>query len=223
MRVAVLYSSGKDSTVTLWCCKREGYDVACLLSLLPENPDSYMFQKPKEELLKKQAESLGIPILFQHTQGEKEIELDDLKAFLERAKQEYGVECIASGALASDYQYDRINKLCADLSLKTYAPLWHKDQEEHMRETIDLGFDVRLTRIAADGLDKSWLGRKLTQEDVDKLVMINKGLGINIAGEGGEFESIVLDGPLFTRPIRIEYAIVEEGEHRAELRITSVE
>jgi asparagine synthase (glutamine-hydrolysing) len=222
MRTAILYSSGKDSTMTLWHCKQQGHDVACLLSLLPENPDSYMFQKPVRALLERQAEALGLPILFRTTRGEKEVELEDLRALLQRAKEERDVECIASGALASDYQYARINRLCADLGLETFAPLWHKDQEQHMREVLAAGFDVRMTRIAADGLSKEWLGRRLAMDDVDALGALHKRLGINIAGEGGEFETIVLDGPMFKRPVRIAYDIIMESECRGELRITEV-
>jgi diphthine-ammonia ligase len=217
MRIGVLFSSGKDSTATLWYYEEQGWDVACLLSLLPENPDSYMFQNPSSELLKKQATSLQIPLLTQYTKGEPEAELADLKELLARAKQEYEITGVAVGALASDYQQERVNRICHDLSLKTYAPLWHKNQEQLMRQLIDAGFDIRMTRIAADGLTKEWLGIKLTQDDVDKLVALNKKFGLSIAGEGGEFETIVLDGPIFAQPIAIQFDLEMESAHRGEL------
>jgi diphthine-ammonia ligase len=217
MPLAILFSSGKDSTFTLWYYLEQGWDVACLLSMVPESEDSYMFQNPSVDLLKKQATSLQIPLLLQSTPGEKEQELAELKILLQRAKEEYAIDGVAVGALASDYQQERVNRVCHELGLRTFAPLWHKDQEKLLRELIAAGFDIRMTRIAADGLTKEWLGKRLDEKDVDKLVRFNKSLGINVGGEGGEFETIVLDGPIFAEPIPIAFDVKMESTHRGEL------
>jgi diphthine-ammonia ligase len=219
MRLGILFSSGKDSTFTLWYYSQQAWDVACLLSMLPASEDSYMFQNPSVELLRKQADSLQISLLLQDTIGEKEKELDDLKKLLQRAKDEFGIDGVAVGALASDYQQERVNRICHELQLKTFAPLWHKDQEKLLRELIEAGFDIRMTRIAAEGLTKEWLGKRLTAEDVDKLVTLHKKIGLSVGGEGGEFETIVLDGPIFAEPIAIEFEKKMESEHRGELKL----
>jgi asparagine synthase (glutamine-hydrolysing) len=217
MSIGVLYSSGKDSTFTVWYYLEQGWDVACLLSLLPESEDSYMFQNPSTALLHKQASSMQIPLLAQDTSGEREVELEDLKILLQRAQREYAIDGVAVGALASDYQQERVNRICHDLGLKTFAPLWHKNQERILREMIIAGFDVRMTRIAADGLTENWLDKRLEHADIDKLVLLHKKLGINVAGEGGEFETIVLDGPIFAEPIVIAAKKKMESPHRGEL------
>jgi ABC transporter with metal-binding/Fe-S-binding domain ATP-binding protein len=222
MRIGSLFSSGKDSTNTLWYYLEQAWDVACLLSLLPENPDSFMFQQPSRELLERQAKSLGVPILFQTTKGEKEEELADLKGLLLAAKERFRITGVAVGALASDYQHERVSRICHELSLKTYAPLWHKDQERLLREMVCAGFDIRMTRVAADGLGEEWLGRRLTLEDVEKLVALNRKYGVAIGGEGGEFETIVLDGPIFKEPIKIAFEKAMESDWRGELRISAV-
>lgn len=222
MRIGVLFSSGKDSTATVWYYIEQGWDVACLLSLLPENPDSYMFQNPSAMLLKAQADSLQIPLLTQGTKGEPEKELADLKELLAKAKHEFEITGVAVGALASDYQQERVNRICHELGLKTFAPLWHKNQERLLRELITAGFDIRMTRIAADGLNEDWLGKRLAQQDVDRLVALNKRLGINVGGEGGEFETIVLDGPIFAAPLEIAFDRRMEGAHRGELVLRTV-
>lgn len=221
MRIGILFSGGKDSTAVLWKAK-DRYEVACLMSMLPDNPDSYMFQKPLQELLELQAESLDLPLLTQHTAGEKEAELDELRLLLQRAKDEHGIEVIGVGAIASSYQNDRVKLLCDDLGLQVYAPLWGADPQRHMRDLIDAGFDVRMTRIAADGLDAQWLGRRLTHEDVDRLIALNEKIGLSVGGEGGEFETIVLGGPIFSRHISIESTLTQESAQRAELVITQV-
>ncbi|HIH24051.1 TPA: diphthine--ammonia ligase [Candidatus Woesearchaeota archaeon] len=222
MRIGILFSSGKDSVFTLWFYQEQGWDIACLLSIVPKDQDSYMFQSPDRALLSAQANALGIPLIIETSSGEKEIELDDLERLLIKAKRDHKIQGVAAGALASDYQAERINRICAKLGLKVFTPLWHKDQERHMRTVIASGFDVHMTRIAADGLTKSWIGKRLADDDIDKLVALHEKLGINIAGEGGEFETIVLDGPCFKRPIAIEYDIAMESDHRGELRITKI-
>jgi len=222
MRLGILFSGGKDSVNTLWYYTEQGWDIACLLSLIPENPDSFMFQQPHEALLRAQATAIGLPILIGRTQGQEELELEDLRALLALAKQEHGITGVAVGALASDYQHERVTRVCHDLSLKTYAPLWHKDQAELLRELLSAGFDIRMTRIAADGLDRTWLGRRIEETDVDRLIALNKSIGLHPGGEGGEYETIVLNGPAFKRAVTIVSEPRMEGPHRGELMITAV-
>ena len=89
-----------------------------------------------------------------------------------------------------------------------------------MQDLLENGFDIVLTAVAAEGLDKSWLGRKINLDDVEKLQQLNKKYGLNVAGEGGEFESLVLDCPLFTKKITLEkIEIIEEDKNRAHLVI----
>lgn len=222
MRLGILFSSGKDSTNALWYYLEQGWDVVCLLSLLPENPDSWMFQNPSRELLEAQARSLELPILFEGTAGEKETELLDLRRLLVRAKDEFALDGIAAGAVASDYQHERITRLCHGIGLKTYSPLWHKDQGMLLREMVEAGFDIRMTRIAADGLSKEWLGRNVSLADIGKLEELHRKTGFHIGGEGGEFETIVLDGPIFSSPLEIAFDTEMESEHRGELLISRV-
>ncbi|MEK6816453.1 MAG: hypothetical protein AABY09_02480, partial [Nanoarchaeota archaeon] len=96
-----------------------------------------------------------------------------------------------------------VEKVCDKLGLKIFAPLWHMGQELVMRTLLENKFEFILSSVAADGLDKRWVGRTITSEDVDKLVELNKKNGINIAFEGGEAESLVLNCPEFKRKIII--------------------
>jgi asparagine synthase (glutamine-hydrolysing) len=171
--------------------------------------------------VKLQSESTGIPLIVGKTKGEKEVELEDLKRIIKDAKEKYHLDGIITGALFSTYQRDRIERICDSLSLKIFSPLWHINQETEMREIIDAGFEFIMTRVAAEGLDRSWLGRIITHKDVDRLAALNRKLGLNIAGEGGEFETLVLDGPIFTKSIEIKGSrIIECAENDATLEIT---
>lgn len=216
LRLGVLFSSGKDSTAAAYIMKKQNYDLTCLINIKSENPDSYMFQTAGTELVELQAEAMNLPIIIQTTKGEKEAELKDLEKALVEAKKKFQIDGIISGALFSTYQRDRIEKICDKLGLKIFSPLWHKPQDKHMQELVENGFEIVLTAVAAEGLDKSWLGRKITLKDVEKLQKIHAKLGLNIAGEGGEFESLVLDCPLFSKKIVLEKTeIITEGKHKA--------
>jgi diphthine-ammonia ligase len=202
MRLGVLFSGGKDSTYALYKAMAEN-EVVCLISMLSNNPSSYMFHTPNINLTKLQAEAIGLPLLTSPTEGKKEEELADLKRAIAEAKKKYNIEGLVTGAVASVYQAERIKKICDDLSLACVNPLWHKDPEKLMREMINSGFKFILSSVAAEGLDKSWLGREITLKDVDRLVAVNKKLGIHIAFEGGEAESLVVSAPIFKKKLEI--------------------
>jgi len=140
------------------------------------------------------------------------------------AKKKFGIQGIVTGALFSTYQRNRIEKICDKLGMKIFNPLWHMDQEQEMRNMINEGFKFILTKIAADGLDESWLGRIITNDDVDTLVQLNKKNGINISFEGGEAESFLVDGPTFTTEILINSTKkVMENEYTGRLVISGAQ
>jgi len=209
LRLGALISSGKDSVYAMYVMMKQNYKVECMISIKSSNKDSFMFHTPGIEMAEMQSKAIGIPLIEQKTKGEKEKELVDLKKALEKAKKEYKIDGIITGALFSNYQRERIEKIADSLGLKIFSPLWHIDQETLLREIIGNGFKFMITKIAADGLDKSWLGKEITENDIDRLVEINKKIGFNIAGEGGEYESLMTDGPIFNKKIKIEKSAVK--------------
>lgn len=220
IKLGALISSGKDSLYAMYLMKKKNYNIDCIISIKSKNPDSFMFHTPGIELVKLQANAMQIPLLMHQTKGEKEKELRDLEIALKNAKSQHKIEGIVTGALYSNYQKDRIEKICNKLGLKSFSPLWHIDQEKELREIIDSGFEFILTKIAAEGLSKEWLGKIISHKDVDRLVELNKKIGLNIAGEGGEFESLVLDCPMFKKKIEIENSeIKSENQNTAVMLI----
>ncbi len=203
LRLAALFSSGKDSTLAMWIMMRQNYEISCLISMQSRNPDSYMWHTPNIRWAKLQAEAMDLPILIQKTEGKKELELKDLKIALKKAKQRYQIEGIVSGAVFSTYQRNRIEKIADELGLKLFSPLWHMDQSLLMEYLLKNSFVFILSSIAADGLDRSWLGTPLTDDHLKRLKAIHRKNHINIAFEGGEAESFVLDAPFFRKKVRI--------------------
>ena len=202
MNSAVLFSGGKDSVMALYHALNNGDDVKYLLSMKSENDESYMFHVPNIHLTDLQAEAIGIPLLEARTKGIKEEELDDLLDAFKKLK-DLGVEAIYTGALYSEYQKSRIERLAGEVGIKVISPYWHVDELEYMREIVSLGFKIIISGVAAWGLDASWLGRIIDDEAIDELVGLNEKYYVDIAFEGGEAETLAVDGPIFKKRLKI--------------------
>ena len=216
MKLGVLFSGGKDSTLAMQLAS-EHHEISCLLSMKSENDASYMFHTPNIGLTELQAEALDIPLITGITKGEKELELSDLKDLIKNAIELFGIEGIVTGAVESVYQAQRVQKICSDLGLWCFNPLWQMDQIELLETLVRKKYNIIISAIAAYPLNESWLGRKLDSKMISELKALT---GVNPAGEGGEFESLTLDGPLFKKRIVIEDSeIVEDNKNAAKLII----
>ncbi len=213
MRVCVLYSGGKDSNYALHWAFLHGFQVECLVTLKPAREDSWMFHYPGIELTRLQAEALGLPQIMVETSGEKEKELEDLKEALMLAQDKYSIDGVVAGALLSDYQRMRISLVAESLGLKSYTPLWRKDQASYMRWLVEDGFRFMLLSVSAMGLDPSLLGRPLETHDVEKIINLAERYGFNPALEGGEAETLVIDAPLFSKRIEVEGEVRRRGPY----------
>ena len=223
MKLAALISGGKDSLFALYK-EYEKNEIKCLINLKSKNPDSWIFHTVNVHLTELQAKAMDLPLISFETEGIKEKEVKDLKRAVKTAKERYKIEGIVSGAIKSNYQKERIDKICGELNLKSITPLWHIDEEKYLKDLIKNKFKVIITSIAADGLDKSFLGKEIDNELLEKLKIINKKNEINISGEGGEFETLVLDCPLFKKRLKIKKAGIEmENECTGKYLIKDVE
>jgi len=197
MRVAVLATGGKDSALALYRVLNEGHEVAYLATMIPLREDSWMFHYPNIRLVDLFAEAAEIPLVKAETSGVKEEEVEDLKSLVARLD----VDGIVSGAIASEYQKTRIEGICRELNLKWLAPLWHEQPLGILKEILNLKFEVIMTGVYAYGFGQEWLGRKIDEATVDVLMELNKQYGVSPVGEGGEYETLVLDAPFLKKKI----------------------
>lgn len=203
MGYAALFSGGKDSCLALWKAQTSGLDIECLVSVFPQRNDSYMFHKPNLHLVPDLARAIGIELIEIDTEGKKEEELEDLKKGL----KDLDISGLVTGAVASRYQMKRIENLASELSLDIFAPLWNMPQFELLEELLDNDFEVIIVSVSALGLDKTWLGKTLNEGTLKELKEMKERYGVNMAGEGGEYESLVLRAPNYDRgfkPYRTE-------------------
>ena len=201
MKIAVLFSGGKDSCYSAYLAKKKGYELVCLITVYSDNQESYMFHTPSVKKTKKQAEVMNLPLVIQKTKGEKEEELKDLKNAISIAKEKYGINTLVTGALHSEYQASRIQKICDEIGIKCFNPLWHKNEIEYLEELVKNKFKIIITGVAAFPLDKTWLGKEINKEFIKDAKKLKEKYKIHPAGEGGEFETFVLDCPLFEEPL----------------------
>lgn len=218
MKIGALFTGGKDSTYSAFLASKEN-QLVCFMNMYSENKDSYMFHTVGDKLLEMQTDSISVPLERHKTKGIKEEELSDLRDFISDIKERYGIEGIVSGALASEYQYNRINAILKDLKLASITPLWHVNVEEYLKDLINNGFHAMIVSVSADGLDESWLGKEINSENLAKLVELSRKYRFNLGFEGGEAETAVLDGPNFKYRIKIEKSSIVRDEGKAYINI----
>jgi ABC transporter with metal-binding/Fe-S-binding domain ATP-binding protein len=218
MRLGVLFSGGKDSVFACWRA-REKNDVACLIAIISENVDSYMFHTPNIRCTGLQAEAMGLPLFSWPTSGIKELELEDLTAALASARDRYGIEGVVTGAIESVYQAARVQRICRSLDLWCFNPLWQTNQIDYLRLLLSDGFRVIISGVYAYPFEASWLGAELTEERIQELARLQEKYKINPSGEGGELETFVLDGPLFQKRIEILKASQSYANYRGQYLI----
>lgn len=202
MQLVALLSGGKDSIFAILKARKADYEIKYLATIHSKNHNSCMYHTSNIGLTLLQSHCMNIQLVSKESFGEKGKEVEDLKILLNNLD----VEGIVCGAIASIYQKERVEKVCEELKLKLLTPLWNMNTDELLREMLKAKFEIIITVVAADGFDESWLGRKIDEKCIEDLIELRKKFGINIAGEGGEFETLVLDCPLFLKKIEITKA-----------------
>jgi ABC transporter with metal-binding/Fe-S-binding domain ATP-binding protein len=198
MRLAALYSGGKDSTLSMYIALQMGHTVECIVNITAKD-DSMLFHVPNAEMVPLLAEAMDVRLVTAATGGSEEEDMEALRNVL----KDMDAEGIVTGAVWSDYQWERINMICGDLNLVCISPLWRKDQDTVMHELADSDISAIIVGVYADGLDDTWLGRDINDSH-DSLKALGSSKKISVIGEGGEYESLTLDSPMQTSKLVIE-------------------
>ena len=227
-----LFSGGKDSSWALYRALEADRPVERLVTVHPAG-ESFMYHVPATELASLAAESIGLPLVDVRPEdfdagadadedsgarGDRELEpLED--ALVELSDELGGIGGVTAGAVESSYQTSRIEAMCDRLDAELFAPLWQEDPRDLVEAMLEAGFEITVVRVAAYGLDESWLGRPVDADALAELSELNDEYGVHLLGEGGEFETLVTDGPHMKRPIELDYETTFDGT-RGSLQIT---
>lgn len=224
MKLAALFSGGKDSTYSIYKQKNFGMDISCLITIEPISEESTLLHYPNVKWTKLQSEAMGIPqisVKANSHQGDKEI--SDLRDGLKAAIEKFRIDGLIHGGIASNYQRQKFENLGKELGVKILSPLWDTTPEHYMNELIADKFEFIMTSVAADGLDDSWLGKKITSNDITLLESLSKRYGFNLNFEGGEAETFVTNCPMFSRAISINKSNTIWDGYRGRFEIEEAE
>ena len=219
MRLASLYSGGKDSSFSLYVAEQMGHEIPYLVNVVPEDRASWIFHTPNLNVVPAIAEAMGKELILGRSTGEEDSDMEGLRQALDGLD----IDGIVTGAVWSDYQWDRMNLVCGDLGLKFFAPMWRKDQDYLMEQMIDAGVEAVIVGCYAEGFDESWLGRPLNHETLAELRKLRDKYGISIMGEGGEYESLTLNSPSFRYPLKIAGSRKEWNRNNGMLCVDSLQ
>ncbi|MDH3696240.1 MAG: diphthine--ammonia ligase [Nitrosopumilus sp.] len=204
MKLASLFSGGKDSTYAIHMVQKQGHEIACLLSVFPKSDESHLLHHPNMAWTKLQSESMNIPqLLISSDSDNTDEELSKLEILLQKAKEQFDIEGVVHGGIKSNFQKDKFETLCSKLDLIIVAPLWGIESQQYMNDLLNSKFEFIMTVVSSDGLDDSWLGKMIFKSDIDILKRLSQKFGFNLNFEGGEAETFVINCPLFTNSIKI--------------------
>ena len=204
MKLAALFSGGKDSTYSIYLAKNQGHDIKCLVSIFPKSDESHLLHHPNLKWTSLQSKSMIIPQLIIDSQSEEaNEEIEIMKKILHQAKSDFEIEGIVHGGIKSQFQKDKFENICNALDLELISPLWDLDPLDYMNDLISAKFDYIIVSVSSDGLDDSWLGKKILASDITRLQLLSKNFGFNLNFEGGEAETFVTNCPLFSGSIEI--------------------
>jgi len=199
LRVAALVTGGKDSALALYRSIKQGFEVVSLVTMVPQRADSWMFHYPNIHMADLFAEAVGISHVKAETSGVKDMELVDLRQVLARLS----VDGVVSGGISSRYQKERVDRICEELGLKHIAPLWHEDPLKLLREMVELKMEAVIVGVYAHGFTSEWLGRKIDKAAMNELIELSERFQVSLVGEGGEYETLVLDAAFFRKRIEL--------------------
>lgn len=204
MRLASLFSGGKDSAFAIHLMQKQGHDVVVLLTIIPNSAQSHLLHHPNMKWTKLQAESMNTPQLMSESNSDAtEDELIHIEKLLVTAKETFNIEGIVHGGIKSNFQKEKFEAICQKLGLKVFTPLWNTEARKYMADLLENNFSFIMTSVTSDGLDDSWLGKKITHSDLSILKNLSDKHGFNLNFEGGEAETFVVNCPMFFSSVEI--------------------
>jgi len=198
MKVVASWSGGKDSCYAYYLATQQGYEVISLLTMMMSETKSNFHMIPSG-ILDVQAEAIGIPLLKQVTTAETYE--NDFKRALRILKAK-GAEGLVTGDIyeVAGHEEGWLGRVLKEVGLKPIKPLWMGDTKQIYLDYLKTGFKATVVRTNLSKLGVEWLGRVLNKKFYDDILKLGN---VDACGEGGEYHTVVTDGPTFKKKIEI--------------------
>ena len=155
----------------------------------------------------------------QLTSTDAKNESEALDKLIISAKENYSIDGIVHGGILSEYQKDNFSTICEKNNLKIVSPIWNMEPESYMKELLSENVEYVISTVSSDGLNDSWLGRTIQENDLSELKKLQQKFDFNLNFEGGEAETFVTNCPLFEKPIIIQDSNTEWDGYRGRFEI----
>lgn len=192
---AIASSGGKDSTFALYQSQKQGLNLKYLLHLYNPDNSRIRFHGYKKELIKKQAEAIGLKLLTMPARGDKYRQ--DFKYALEELKKRR-INGLIFGDINLEDCREFNENIVKEVGLQHWAPLWEKSTKLILKDFINQGFKAVVCSVWLEKLDKKYLGREINKEFLKDIL---REKNVDACGENGEYHSLVYDGPCFKKPL----------------------
>ena len=223
MKLAALFSGGKDSTYAIYLARKLSHSVDVLLTLYPHSNESHLLHHPNIKFTSLQAESMKIPQIIEEISSiDSKVEFENLDRLVTCAKENYSIEGIVHGGILSKYQKDNFSSICEKNNLEIISPLWNTKPESYMKKLLEENFEYIISSVSSDGLNDSWLGQIIDKNRLETLEKLQKKFGFNLNFEGGEAETFVINCPLFEKSLFIQDSSTEWDGYRGRFEILDV-
>ncbi len=198
MKVVAAWSGGKDSCFAYYKTLKHGLEVASLVTFM-ENKAQSNFHAIRADLLDVQADAIGVPLTKQVTTPEtyEENFKQTLLGFKAR-----GVEGLVTGDIyeVDGHEERWLERVCGELGLRPIRPLWQGYTASIYKEFVAAGFKATVVRTKLSLLGQEWLGRELNAAFLQDILKLGN---VDPCGEGGEYHTVVTDGPIFKKRVRL--------------------
>ncbi len=198
MKVVASWSGGKDSAYAEYLAMQQGYEVVSLFTMMMSEEKSNFHRIPVS-VIEAQSDAVGIPILKQVTTPETYEE--DFKVALRQFRAE-GAKGLVTGDIyeVAGHEPGWLGRVLGEVELKPIKPLWMLDTKQIYLDYLKTGFKATVVRTNLEKLGLEWLGRVLDRKFYDDILKLD---GVDPCGEGGEYHTVVTDGPTFRKKIEI--------------------
>jgi len=201
MKVAVMFSGGKDSTFAIDYALEKGWKIDYLLSVKPTRTDCFLFHFATVEQTPELAKILGVKhILTSCNIADPEKEAEIVKNIVIKNPVD---AVVLGGTGLQETQIRSIQKALLPHGIEVFAAHAGQDHDIVMKEMIKKGYKFMITQIASDGLNKDWIGRVLDERNMNELFARSIKYGFHCGGEGGYYDTLVIDGPIFNSRLEV--------------------